>query len=76
MDSISSKFNFSATKDNDNAIKIKKWANVNYYETLCLYCANNDININEYCDFDSSSEIMADHGQLDKSTDYYYFWID
>jgi len=75
---LSKRLNFSDKQENDTAIKIKKWHGVNHYETLCLYCADNDINIEEISDDDfySCSVIMQEYGQEDKSIGHYYFWID
>jgi len=78
MKKFSERLNFSTAKDNDSAIEIKKWHDVNHYETLCLYCAENDIDISQVSDEDfmAASEVMAEHGQSDKGTDSYFFWID
>ena len=78
METLSEKLNFSSTQDNDSAIKVSKWSNVNHYETLCMYCANNDIDLDSVSDedFEACSNIMENHGQADKSTDSYFFWID
>jgi hypothetical protein len=78
MSNFIESLNFSSSDDNSNAIEIKKWNDVNHYETLCQYCANNDIDLTDVSDDDfyAASELMADHGQADKSTDSYFFWID
>jgi len=78
MKTLSEKLNFSSTKDNDSAIEISKWSNVNHYDTLCMYCADNNIDLDSFNDedFEGCSDIMADYGQADKSTDSYFFWID
>ena len=70
--------NFSDRKESASAIEIKKWHSVNHYETLCLYCAENDIDLSNVSDeeFYTASDVMAQHGQEDKSTDSYFFWID
>jgi len=49
-----------------------------YYDNLCLYCANNYIDVSNVTDFDlnSCADIMQDFGVNDISTDHYYFWID
>jgi hypothetical protein len=75
---FSERLNFSDKKENVAAVKIPKWSSVNYYETLCLYCAENGIDLSavDDSDFEGCSELMAMHGQSDKSTDHYYFWID
>lgn len=75
---LTEKLNFSDQKQSESAIKIKKWHDVNHYETLCMYVADNDIDITSVSDDDfyAASEVMAQHGQQDKSTDHYWFWID
>ncbi len=78
MEKLSKKLNFSDQKENDSAIKIKKWGNVNHYDTLRLYCSDNDINLDNVSDdeFSGCEIIMNDYGTADKTIDYYYFWID
>lgn len=78
MKTLTEKLNLSATCDNDSAVKINKWSNVNYDETLSLYCAENDVNFDDISDDDWFAALytLADHGQADKTTDSYYFWID
>ena len=72
------KLNFSQSPENSNAIEIRKWHNTNFYETLCQYCSDHNINTNSVDDmeFMSAVQIMAEYAQSDKSTDSYYFWID
>ena len=78
METLSEKLNFSNTQDNDSAIEINKFSSVNFFDTLCLYCADNDIDIYDVDDndFAGCADIMESHGQADKSTDFYFFWID
>lgn len=80
MTNFIEKLNFSRTKDNDDAIKLH---NRNrdygyYYDNLCLYCANNNIDPRKIdkAEFNGAVEVMEDHGTSDLSTDHYYFWID
>ena len=77
MENFINRLNFSS-KEHHNSIEIKKWESVNHYERLCLYCAENNIDIKSVSedDFGAASDLMADFGQSDKSTDSYYFWID
>ena len=69
--------NFSASKDNSSAIEIRKWHDVDYYETLCMYCADNDIDLSRVSDeeFFAAAETMSQHEQIDKSKAAYFFWI-
>lgn len=75
---IHTRLNFSDYKPNDKAVKINKWSNVNHYETLCLYCAENAIPTTGISDedFDGIVIEMENYGRSDKSIDHYYFWID
>ena len=78
MKTFTERLNFSDTQDSELAIKIEKWCELNHYDTLRDYCADHDIALNTLTDeeFDAAGELMSDHGQHDKSTDVYYFWID
>jgi hypothetical protein len=75
---FSERLNFSSKKEHKSAVKINKWHDVNFYETLCLYCADNEINLMMYSanDFDGAVKTLETYGQADKSEDFYYFWID
>lgn len=82
MTNLSGRLNFSS-KESSNSIEIKKWNDVNHYETLLKYCSDNDIDSTKYIDpeclyddFDACAELMGQHGQEDKSTDTYHFSID
>ena len=78
LKTLAERLNFSDQKEHKSAIKIPKWRDINHYETLCLYCSDNDIDLDLISDhdFDSCPEIMKHHGQKDKALDHYYFWID
>jgi len=77
MKSLAERINFSLKKEHESAIKVNKWTDVAYYETLCKYVSDNEINVMLYSarDFDAAVEILETYGQYDKSVDYYYFWI-
>ena len=77
MKPLQERANFSDTEI-ENSIKIPKWRNVNHYETLCLYCNENEDSFEDVTDeeFDACVELMEIHGQEDKSTDHYFFSID
>jgi hypothetical protein len=78
MKTLSERLNFSLKKEHESAVNIRKWCDVNFYETLSLYCADNDINLSLYSsdDFDAAVTTLEIFGQFDKSIDHYYFWID
>lgn len=77
MRTLTGRLNFSS-REQASATKIHKWSDVNYYDTLCLMCAEQDIDLSDVDDndFDCSVSTMASHGQDDKTEDYYYVWID
>ena len=74
------KLNFADSQGNaDSAIKLHTRRDHGYYyDNLCLYCANNDIDPAKIPDdeFSAAAEIMEMIGSPDLSTDHYYFWID
>jgi len=78
METLSSRLNFSQEDLHSNAVKIEKNKDINFYETLCLYCADNSIDLTEISesDFSSASMILENYGRDDLSEDYFYFWID
>jgi len=47
-----------------------------YYDNLCLYCADNDINLSLTTDkdFDNHVRVISDFGN--NKMDKFYFWID
>lgn len=75
---LSERLNFSTREENEKCVKIRKWHSINFYETLCLYCANNNINTDpiSFDEFTGCVDILKSHGQADKSCDHYYFWIE
>ena len=77
MNTLAERLNFSDTKA-DGSIEVKKWHDVNFYETLCLYCADNEIDLSSVSDddFDGAVIVMEDYGQADKQNETYFFWID
>ena len=61
------------------AVQIDTRKDVNYYETLCLYCANNDVSLHDVSDdeFMAMSDLIQDYSNADVDQyDYIYFWID
>ena len=80
MTKFTNRLNFSQKKESESAIKLH---NRNrdfgyYYDNLCLYCANNDIEIDNISDkaFSDAVDLMEMHSTNDISTDHYYFWIE
>jgi uncharacterized protein with PIN domain len=77
MKTLSERLCFSATKEKETAVKIKKWHNANHYEILSMLCDDNDIDLSDVSDsdFEACVKLMEDHGKHDKGTDHYYFWL-
>ena len=76
MKTLSEKLNFSQ-KEIENSFKIDKRKDVNFYETLCAYCANYDINLKNVTDedFDSAVEILKNYGSNHLEFNHYFFSI-
>ncbi len=77
MRTLTERMNFSQV-ETANSIKVKKFHDVNHSETICLYCAENDIEINHVneIEFNAAVEVFEDYGQNDKSTESFHFSID
>jgi len=73
-------FNFSTSKNNiPDRAQVLHGKNRDYgyyYDNLCLYCADNDINLSLTTDkdFDAHVEVISDYGK--NEIDEFYFWID
>ena len=68
MTNFSEKLNFSIkASDLENALKINKNRDVNYYETLCFYCSENNINLKNVSEeeFDAAVETIKNFGSKD-----------
>tara|TARA_R110000803_G_scaffold156270_1_gene220811 strand:- start:176 stop:421 length:246 start_codon:yes stop_codon:yes gene_type:complete len=81
MNTLSEQLNFKtgSTPNNDRAILIDRRRDINFYETLALYAANNDIDLRQFkdSDVDSAALIMSDYGSLVNSYPCkYWFWVD
>lgn len=65
MKNFTSRLNFSNTQNNENAIKIDCRKDISYFDTLCLYCANNNINLDsiDNDDFSSAAMRIEDYGK-------------
>ena len=74
------RFNFSMSKDNvpEKAQKLygKNRDYRYYYDNLCLYCANNNVDIGEITNetFDSLVKVIL--GYRKDKIEEFYFWID
>jgi hypothetical protein len=64
----------------EKAVEIYTKKDTCIYETLCLYCANNDVNLKETTDEEFSSIVevieLYRNGALEYEYDKFYFWID
>lgn len=91
MENIVEKMNFAINafeKKNapTKAITIDPRRDINYYETLCLYCADNDINLDKVSDeeFENAADFLEnfasdfrcreDYDSIDNTS--FKFWID
>ena len=76
MTTLAEKLNFSQNSESSTSIKIDNRKDVNFYETLCLYCTWNDIDLNDVSDEDFNSAVMTmeNYGAAGKGS--YNFWID
>ncbi len=76
MKTLTQRLNFSDTNDNNSSIKIDKTKDINYFDTFCMYCADNDVDI--ACvtteEFDAAAETFEDFNS--PSNNSFYFWID
>ena len=73
---LTEKLNFTTDKTQapDNAFKLGKVHPK--YNNLCLYCAENDINLDDISDADFDSAAIAIENYQSSVEDYFYFWID
>ena len=79
MKLLSEQVNLTINPNNLPERAIKLGPNCNHYETLTLYCANNDIDVSEYdeTDFNCIDEIMGDFNSEEDNPDApVFFWID
>jgi hypothetical protein len=79
MKTLSERLNFSEREEKEHAVKIDRRKDISYYETLCAYCANNDIDLTKVDDgdFDSAVFLLKEYGSANKfGPEIYYFWID
>jgi len=76
MSTLTERLNFSTTSTHDSAIVIDNRKDVNFYETLCLYCSENNIDLKniEDDDFNGAVYTMENYGIAQRGE--YNFWID
>ncbi len=71
--------NFSRNQENERAVKLfsRNRDLSYYYDNLCLYCANNNIDLSGVSDDDfmALAEVMESYGVND-DPDHFFFWID
>lgn len=75
---MNTKLFITDTNEHPASVKVSKWADINHFDTLCLYCADNDIKLNEISDheFDAMAITLKHYGQDVKHLDSFYFWIE
>ena len=62
-----------------DAIELDTRRDIAYYDTLCLYCAENNIDLSDISDDDfmQTSEAIEEYSKASrKAYDRIYFWID
>lgn len=62
-----------------DAVKLNTRKDINFYDTLCLYCADNNIQAQLIDDdqFDSVVDLIREYKIASvKEFDYVYFWLD
>ena len=76
MARLAERLNFSKGVTSSTSIEIDNRKDVNFYETLCLYCASNDISLSDvsHADFEGAVATMEDYNIVDRGI--YNFWID
>jgi len=57
MKTFSEKLNFSSKNNLENSIEIDFRKDVNVYETLCAYCANNSVDLSNVSDEEFSGAV-------------------
>lgn len=76
METLSERLNLTTDESQTpgRAVKIDRNKDVNIYETLCLYCANNNVAIEEVpdSDFEGAVWTIETYG----AEGVFYFWID
>lgn len=81
MKTLCEQLNFSDCMDVDRAVKIDSRRDVNYYETLMLYCANNNIDMHNFDDSDIDNAVIyiEDYAAAQRrrydSDRTFYFWV-
>ncbi len=71
------RMNFSNKVRSVTAIKLDKKCDINYLETLKLYCTNNDINIDLMSDeLSHCADVIGGFATGVSGPRYFYFWID
>ena len=76
MKTFTEKLNFSSS-ELENSIKINNNKDVNHYETLCKYCADHNIDLENVSDeeFEAAAEIMKNHGSSSLNRDDKVFFF-
>lgn len=81
MSNFIEKLNFSESESQAPERAIELFVNGRdigyYYDNLCLYCADNDVDLTEVSsdEFYNAAEVMSQHASC-AGIDTYFFWID
>ena len=77
MKTLSESLNFSQNREVHRAVKIRKFWDTDFHETILCYCAENDIDVHAFDDNDiaSSVYILQDYAKGEPYAEHFYFWI-
>ena len=69
------KLNLSYKKEVERALLIDRIIGTNIYDSLDIYCNNNNVKLTEE-EFDTIAILISNFGIADYEQDIYYFWLD
>ena len=72
---INGKLTFSHSSESDSAVKINPKKDINFFETLCKYCADNNVSLNSVTDFEFNEAVETLESYSENSDYEFYFWI-
>ncbi len=78
MKTLAERLNFSFENSTCDSIVIDRAKDINYYDTFCKYCADNDVNLDNVNDaeFDGAVEVFEDFASQRTEQTTFNLWID
>ncbi len=78
MKTLAERLNFSFEDSTCDSIVIDRAKDINYYDTFCKYCADNDVNLDNVNDaeFDGAVGVFEDFASYCTGLTLFNFWID